>query len=63
MQAPVIILNTMGYYNSLLAMLQHAIDEGFMKPSHSQLWQVAATPEEAIALLDSSKPVEFESKY
>ena len=62
-QAPVIILNTMGYYNSLLAMLQHAIDEGFMKPSHSQLWQVAATPEEAIALLDSSKPVEFESKY
>ena len=60
---PVIILNTLGYYDGLLAMLQHAIDEGFMKPSHGSLWQVAATPAEAIALLENPNPVEFESKY
>lgn len=60
---PVIILNTKGYYDPLLAMLDHAIGEGFMKPSHSQLWQVAATPAEAVALLDESHPIEFESKY
>ena len=60
---PVIILNTLGYYDALLAMLRHAIDEGFMKPSHSQLWQVAATPQEALALLDTNAKVEFESKY
>jgi hypothetical protein len=34
-----------------------------MKPSHSQLWQVAATPAEAIALLENNQAVEIESKY
>lgn len=62
-KVPVIILNTLGYYDALLAMLQHAIDEGFMKDSHAALWQVAATPAEAISLLDNTSPVEFESKY
>lgn len=62
-KVPIIILNTLGYYDLLLAMLRHAIDEGFMKPSHGQLWQVAATPAEAVALLDDSSPVAFESKY
>ena len=62
-QVPVIILNTKGYYDALLAMLQHAIEEGFMKPSHSQLWQVASTPAEAITLLEYNGPVTFESKY
>jgi hypothetical protein len=62
-KVPVIILNTLGYYDHLLAMLRHAIDEGFMKSSHSALWQVATTPAEAIALLENTSPVEFESKY
>ena len=62
-KVPVIILNTMGYYDPLLAMLRHAIDEGFMKASHAQLWQVATTPGEAIALLNGSETLEFESKY
>lgn len=62
-KVPVIILNTLGYYDPLLAMLQHAIDEGFMKPSHSQLWTVASTPAEAIARLEDNSPITFESKY
>ena len=62
-KVPVIILNTLGYYDSLLAMLRHAIDEGFMKPSHSQLWQVASTPQEAITLLENGESLTFESKY
>ena len=62
-KVPVIILNTLGYYDGLLEMLRHAIDEGFMKTSHARLWQVAATPEEAIALLDNPSSVEFEPKY
>lgn len=62
-KVPIIILNTLGYYDPLLAMLRHAIDEGFMKPSHGQLWQVAATPADAVAMLDDNSPVAFESKY
>ena len=62
-KVPIIILNTLGYYDALLDMLRHAIDEGFMKTSHAQLWQVAATPQEAIDLLANTTTVEFESKY
>ena len=62
-KTPVIILNTLGYYDRLLVMLRHAIDEGFMKTSHAALWQVAATPADAIALLENPEQVEFESKY
>lgn len=62
-RVPIIILNAMGYYDALLAMLRHAIDEGFMKPSHEQLWQVVTTPQQAIELLNNNSPVAFESKY
>lgn len=62
----IIILNINGYYNHLLAMLQHCIDEHFMKQSHGNLWHVASTPDEAVNLLLSFDPTaEFpiESKY
>ena len=62
-KTPVIILNTLGYYDPLLAMLHHAIDEGFMRPDHSRLWTVAATPAEAIVSLESNDPITFDSKY
>ena len=62
-KTPIIILNSLGYYDNLLSMLNHAIDEGFMKQSHARLWQVATTPQQAIALLDDCPPVTFEPKY
>ena len=62
-KTPIIILNSLGYYDNLLSMLSHAIDEGFMKQSHARLWQVATTPEQAIALRDDCQPVTFEPKY
>ena len=50
---PIIILNTNGYYNPLLAMLQTALDNRFMRDIHAQLWYVANTPEEVIKALDT----------
>ena len=47
---PIIILNTNGYYDALLAQLQRAANECFMRPQHTAIWSVAATPEEAIQL-------------
>ena len=60
------ILNTNGFYNNLLAMLQHCIEEKFMKSSHASLWHVASSPQEAISILDeidSANANEIESKY
>ena len=51
-QRPIVLLNTRGYYDPLLAMLQHSIDERFMKASHHNLWSVASTPQEAVEMVE-----------
>ena len=48
---PVIILNIDGYYDHLIAQLNQAIDENFMRDIHGDIWKVATTPKEAIELL------------
>ncbi|MBR3896910.1 MAG: TIGR00730 family Rossman fold protein [Bacteroidaceae bacterium] len=48
---PIIILNTKGYFDALIEMLHHAVDEHFMRPQHKGIWQVANTPKEAVELL------------
>ena len=48
---PIVILNTGGYYQPLLDMLQKSVDERFMRERNKEAWAVAATPEEAIAHL------------
>lgn len=48
---PVIILNIDGYYDHLLALLDRALEDKFMRDIHAHIWQVATTPEEAIELL------------
>jgi uncharacterized protein (TIGR00730 family) len=45
---PIVLLNTDGYYDPLLQMLQRAVDENFMRSQHAAIWSVASTPEEAM---------------
>jgi len=47
---PIVILNTAGYYNDLVAMLNKADKEQFIPPS-SIVWEVARTPKEALNLI------------
>lgn len=46
----VVILNTAGYYDPLLQLLERAVEQGFMHPDHRRLYAVASTPEEAVSL-------------
>lgn len=48
---PIVILNINHFYDSLLEMLQQAIDQHFMRQEHKNIWHVAETPEEAVDLL------------
>lgn len=48
---PIIILNVDGYYDHLLAQLEQAITENFMRNIHGDIWRVATTSEEAVELL------------
>lgn len=50
---PIVVLNTNGFFDPLLAMLERAIDEHFMRRRHGDIWSVARTPGEAIELIHS----------
>lgn len=45
---PIVLLNIAGYYGPLLAMLQHGIDQRFIKADSHQLFHVALHVEEAM---------------
>ena len=51
---PIVILNTDGYYDSLLQFLKQAAAENFMRQQHIAIWQVANTPQEALDLLQNT---------
>lgn len=53
---PIVILNVDGYYNELLAMLDKAIDEGFMGQKHKDIWTVFTDPTKVIEAIQSSTP-------
>ncbi len=48
---PIVILNTNGYYQPLLDMLQKAMDEQFMKEQYKDAWYVTDNPQQAVKLL------------
>lgn len=48
---PIVVLNTNGFFDPLLAMLERAIDENFMRRQHGEIWKVTTTPEEALELI------------
>ena len=51
---PIVILNVDGYYDALLAQLEKAVDEHFMRGEHRRIWQIAATAEEAVRLAETT---------
>lgn len=51
---PVVILNTDGYYDRLLACLDYMIEEQMMRPIHRDMFIVVATPEEVIPAILSA---------
>jgi len=45
---PCALLNTAGYFNPLLALLNHAVEEGFVEASHRKLIVTAKAPDEML---------------
>ena len=48
---PVIFLNLNGFWDALLAVMEHSIEEGMTPASFRQAWRVCDTVEEAIAAM------------
>jgi uncharacterized protein (TIGR00730 family) len=45
---PVIMLDTLGYWQPLDAFLHKVIEQRFMNPEHAAMWTCVATPEEVL---------------
>jgi uncharacterized protein (TIGR00730 family) len=45
---PIVILNTLGFYDLFLRMLEKMVKENFLRPQHKDIWTVASTPREAL---------------
>jgi uncharacterized protein (TIGR00730 family) len=55
-QKPVALLNIDGYYDPLIAMLEHTVQEGFMRQTYFDILQVDADPAGLIARLRAYQP-------
>jgi len=55
-EKPVALLNVDSYYDPLLAMLRHTVEEGFMRAPFLDMLQVAADPVKLIEALKAYKP-------
>lgn len=51
---PIVIVNTNGYYDALIAMLNRAVEDNFMRELHRDLWIVVAEPEEVIDAIQNA---------
>lgn len=51
---PIVIVNTRGYYDALLAQLGAAVAERFMDARHESMWTVVARPEDVLPAISSA---------
>lgn len=52
---PIIILNTLGYYDSLFNFFEHMVENQFMRFEHKGIWESVSTPEEVISALNNTE--------
>lgn len=56
-QKAIALLNVGGYFDPLLQFVQHARDEGFLRPQHASMLIVEASPSRLIERLKTYQPV------
>ena len=51
---PIILVNTRGFYDHIVAALEHCIAERFMDIRHRDIWKVVNEPEEVLEAIESA---------
>jgi uncharacterized protein (TIGR00730 family) len=52
-KGPIVILNTAGFYNSLLKYFDELVEQNFMRNEHKNIWHAAGTPVDALKYIDN----------
>lgn len=58
---PIAIFNTNGYYNSLIDMLNNAIDKSFMPKTNMDLLFISDNPQEIINHIENYNPADYDA--
>ncbi|MEX0734462.1 MAG: TIGR00730 family Rossman fold protein [Steroidobacteraceae bacterium] len=59
---PIVIVNTRGYYDPLIAQLAAAIECRFMDPRHDSMWTVVGEPEEVLPAIEAASSWSADSR-
>ncbi len=51
---PIILLDTLGYWQALDAFLHQTIEQHFMNPEHARMWSRVANPEDVLSAIASA---------
>ena len=51
---PIVMVNTRGFFDPCVTLLERCIEERFMDPRHRAMWQIVAEPEEVIRAFESA---------
>ena len=54
-KGPIIILNTLEFYSSLIDFLGHMIKGNFLRFEHKGMWEIANTPDEVLVALTKNR--------
>jgi len=57
---PIIILNTKGYWNPFITMINHIIDQGFMRPEDVNVYAIVETIDQVIPALEKAPGETFD---
>lgn len=60
---PVVFLNTLGFYDRLLAFFDHLVEEGFVQEEHRGLYHVAEGPGQAVDFLEAYEAPVLPDKF
>lgn len=52
---PIALLNTLGYFNPLIQLCEHATADGFIRHTNVPLWTVHSTPEQILETFSLSR--------
>lgn len=59
---PIVLLNTAGFFDACLQLLEKCIAERFMDDRHRAIWQVTHQPEEVLSAIRSAAPWSHEAR-
>jgi len=53
---PIVIVNTRGFYNACIELLEHSVTERFMDERHRSMWTVVDSPEDILDAINNAPP-------